>query len=497
MENVTILLGLLFIWILVYGVMSLGRSKNKKRLAPGPFPLPIIGNLHLLGDKPHISLAKLSKIHGPIMNLKLGQINTVVISSSVLAREVMQKRDLAFANRSVADALRARNHSDFSVVFLPVNSRWRTLRKIMNSNIFSGNKLDANQHLRTKKIQELVDHCHKSAKNGETVDIGRAAFRTSLNLLSNTIFSKDLSDPFSDSAKEFKDLVWSIMVEAGKPNLVDYFPFLVKIDPQGIRRRMTDHFTKILDLMSGLIDERLKERKLRNHANVDVLDALLNISHDSPEELDRNLIEQMCLDLFAAGTDTTSNTLEWAMAELLQNPHILEKAQEELAQMIGRGKLVDEADIAQLPYLRCIVKETLRIHPALPFLIPRKVEEDVELCGYIVPKDSQVLVNVWAIGRDSGLWENPLVFKPERFWESEIDVRGQDFELIPFGAGRRICPGLPLAIRMIPVALGSLLNTLNWKLQGGIAPKDLDMEEKFGITLGKAQPLLATPLIPL
>nr|XP_009780149.1 PREDICTED: geraniol 8-hydroxylase-like [Nicotiana sylvestris] len=493
MEYVTILLGLLFIWILVYGVMSLERSKNKKRLAPGPFPLPIIGNLHLLGDKPHISLAKLSKIYGPIMNLKLGQVNTVVISSSVLAREVMQKRDLVFANRSVADALRAQNHSDSSVVFLPVNTRWRTLRKIMNSNIFSGSKLDANQHLRNKKIQELVDHFHKSAKNGGTVDIGRAAFRTSLNLLSNTIFSKDLSDPFSDSAKEFKDLVWGIMVEAGKPNLVDYFPFLVKIDPQGIRRRMTDHFTKVLDLMSGLIDERLKERKLRNHANVDVLDALLNIS---PEEFDRNHIEHLCLDLFVAGTDTTSNTLEWAVAELLKNPHTLEKAQEELAHVIGRGKLVDETDIAQLPYLRCIVKETLRIHPALPFLIPRKVEEDVEFCGYIVPKDSQVLVNVWAIGRDSDLWENPLDFKPERFWESEIDVRGRDFELIPFGAGRRICPGLPLAIRMVPVALGSLLNTFNWKLQGGIAPKDLDMEEKFGITLGKAQPLLATP-IPL
>ncbi|XP_070023603.1 geraniol 8-hydroxylase-like [Nicotiana sylvestris] len=426
------------------------------------------------------------------MNLKLGQVNTVVISSSVLAREVMQKRDLVFANRSVADALRARNHSDSSVVFLPVNTRWRTLRKIMNSNIFSGSKLDANQHLRTKKIEELVDHFHKSAKNGATVDIGRAAFRTSLNLLSNTIFSKDLSDPFSDSAKEFKDLVWGIMVEAGKPNLVDYFPFLVKIDPQGIRRRMTDHFTKVLDLMSGLIDERLKERKLRNHANVDVLDALLNIS----PELDRNHIEHLCLDLFVAGTDTTSNTLEWAVAELLKNPHTLEKAQEELAHVIGRGKLVDETDIAQLPYLRCIVKETLRIHPALPFLIPRKVEEDVEFCGYIVPKDSQVLVNVWAIGRDSDLWENPLDFKPERFWESEIDVRGRDFELIPFGAGRRICPGLPLAIRMVPVALGSLLNTFNWKLQGGIAPKDLDMEEKFGITLGKAQPLLATP-IPL
>ncbi|WMV14960.1 hypothetical protein MTR67_008345 [Solanum verrucosum] len=468
MDYINILLGLLFVWILVRGVfISLRRAK---RVAPGPFPLPIIGNLHLIGDKPHISLTQLAKKYGPIMNLKLGQINAVIISSSLWAKEVMQKQDLAFSNRFVIDALRACNHNDLSVIWLPVNnSQWRTLRKIMNSHIFSGNKLDANEHLRTKKIQELIDYCHKSSKVGEAVDIGRAAFRTSLNLF-----------------------CW-IMVEVGKPNLVDYFPFLKKIDPQGIRRRSTDYFTKILHLMSDLIDERLKEREMGNRENIDVLDALLDIS---PHEIDRNQIEQLCLDLFAAGTDTMSNTLEWAMAELLKNPHTFEKAQEELAQAIGRGKLIDEADVAKLPYLRCIVKETFRIHPQVPFLIPRKVEEDVDLYGYTIPKDSQVLVNVWAIGRDSSLWEDPLDFKPERFWESDIDVRGRDFELIPFGAGRRICPGLPLAIRMIQIALGSLINTFNWKLDGGIAPKDLDMEEKFGITLAKAQPLLAIP-IPL
>ncbi|WMV14955.1 hypothetical protein MTR67_008340 [Solanum verrucosum] len=256
---------------------------------------------------------------------------------------------------------------------------------------------------------------------------------------------------------------------------------------------MTDYFTKINHLMSGLVDGRLKEREMGNRSNIHVLNALLNII---PEEIDRHHIEQLCLDLFVAGTDTTSNTLEWAMAELLKNPHTLEKVQKELAQVIGRGKLIDEADVAKLPYLRCIVKETFRIHPQVPFLIPREVEEDVELYGYTIPKDSQVLVNVWAIGRDSSLWEDPLDFKPERFWESDIDVRGRDFELLPFGVGRRICPGLPFAIRMIPVTLGSFLNTFNWKLHGELAPKELNMEGKFGITFAKAQPLLAVP-IPL
>ncbi|XP_015065369.1 geraniol 8-hydroxylase-like [Solanum pennellii] len=491
MDYVNTLIGVLFACFLVRGVLiSLRRTK---RLAPGPFALPIIGNLHLLGHKPHISLTQLAIKHGPIMNLKFGQINTVIISSSVLAREVTQKKDLTFSSRCIPDALRACNHNDFSAIWLPVDAQWRKLRKIMNYHIFSGNRLDANEHLRSKKIQELIDYCGNCSKVGETVNISRATFRTAMNLLSNTFFSIDLTDPFTDSAKEFKELVSNISIEAGKPNVVDFFPFLRKIDPQGVRRRMTKYFTKILHIMSDLIDERLKERSMGKHANVDVLDALLNIC---PNEIDRNQIEQLCLDLFEAGTDTTSNTLEWAVAELLKNPHTMEKAQEELAQVIGRGKLINAADVANLPYLRCIVKENFRIHPQVPFLIPRKTEEDVDFCGYIIPKDSQILVNVWAIGRDSSLWENPLDFKPERFWESEIDIRGQDFELLPFGAGRRICPGLPLATRMIPIVLGSLLNTFNWKLQDGITPEDLDMEERFGITLAKAQPLLAIP-IPL
>ncbi|CAN4090780.1 unnamed protein product [Withania somnifera] len=133
------------------------------------------------------------------------------------------------------------------------------------------------------------------------------------------------------------------------------------------------------------------------------------------------------------------------------------------------------------------------MHPPAPFLIPRRMKQDVELYDYIIPKGSQVLVNVWAIGRDSTSWEDPLMFRPERFWGLDLDMRGQDFELIPFGAGRRICPGLPLAFRMIPVMLGSLLNTFNWKLEEDIGLNEIDMEEKFGITLAKSHPLRAIP----
>ena len=196
-----------------------------------------------------------------------------------------------------------------------------------------------------------------------------------------------------------------------------------------------------------------------------------------------------------AGIDTTSSTIEWAMAELLHNPKKLEKVRKKLQQVLGKGEQqLEEARVLELPFLRAVVKETLRLHPPAPFLVPHKSENDVELCGYMVPKNAQILVNEWAMGRDSSIWTNPNEFMPERFLESEIDFKGHDFELIPFGAGRRICPGLPLAYRTVHIVLASLLHGYDWKLANGVKAENLDMSAKFGLTLHKAQSLQAIPI---
>jgi cytochrome P450 len=182
------------------------------------------------------------------------------------------------------------------------------------------------------------------------------------------------------------------------------------------------------------------------------------------------------------------------MTELIRNPEAMQKAKKELEQTIGLGVPLEESNISKLPYLHAIIKETLRKHPPVPFLLPRKAERDVEIGGYTIPKDAQVLVNVWTICRDPTLWENPTLFSPERFLGSDIDVKGRDFELVPFGGGRRICPGLQLANRMLLLMLGSLINSFDWELEGGMKPEDMDMDDKFGITLQKAQPLRIVPL---
>lgn len=202
----------------------------------------------------------------------------------------------------------------------------------------------------------------------------------------------------------------------------------------------------------------------------------------------------MAQDVFVAGTDTTSHTVEWAMAELLHNPESMSKVRAELVEAFNKQPEVEESDILKLPYLQAVVKETLRLHPPAPFLVPRRTETDTELCGYVIPKNTRVLVNAWAIGRSENVWKDPDVFRPERFLEMEVDYKGRHFELIPFGAGRRICPGLPLAFRMVHLMLASLVRSFKWELADGMKAEDMDLSDKFGFTVGLAKPLRAIPI---
>lgn len=198
------------------------------------------------------------------------------------------------------------------------------------------------------------------------------------------------------------------------------------------------------------------------------------------------------------GPDPTSSTVEWAMTELLLNPETMSKAKQELRSVLeeNSNKQLKESDISRLPYLRAIVKETFRLHPPGPLLIPRKSEYDVQVSGgYVIPKGAQVLINVWAIGRDPAIWgANSESFEPERFVDKDIDLKGQDFELIPFGSGRRICPGLALANQMLHMTLATLIRNFDWKLE--VSAEEDHRRELFGIALRKAVPLKAIPIHP-
>ncbi|KAF8088280.1 hypothetical protein N665_0546s0012 [Sinapis alba] len=487
-------------------IISTTRSRRRKSLTaaatpPGPPRLPIIGNINLVGKNPHRSFANLSKTYGPVMSLKLGCLNTVVITSPEAVREVLRTHDHVLSNRGSNNSINSINHQELSLVWLPSSSpRWKLWRKLSATLLFSPQRMEATKDLRMRKVKDLLSFMSESSEREEAVDISRASFTTTLNIISNILFSVDLGS-YDDPLKEFngfQDTVIGVMEAVGNPDAANYFPFLRFLDLQGNSKKMKDNIERLFRVFRGFIDAKIAEKALRNNpkdvTDGDFVDALLHLTEGDQAELNTNHIEHFLSDLFTAGTDTSSSTVEWAMAELLSNPKTMAKAHAEMDNVVGQNGIVQESDISKLPYLQAVVKETFRLHPPAPLLIPRKAETDVEVLGFMVAKDTQVLVNVWGIGRDPSVWENPTRFEPERFLGKETDVKGRDYELTPFGGGRRICPGLPLAVKTVNLMLASLLYSFDWKLPNGINPEDLDMDETFGLTLHKTNPLHAIPI---
>eukprot|EP01018_Ginkgo_biloba_P025598 Gb_27512 [translate_table: standard] len=374
------------------------------------------------------------------------------------------------------------------------------LRKISNTQLFNFRRLEALQHLRRDQVSRAVEGIYEDCLKKKSVNIGHTVFHTSFNLLGNMILSQDIFDPRSNSAKEFKETLEKYVEIIGTPNMADYFPLLQFLDLQGLTRHGTIYLQRLFGFFDEWIENRLESRRTNvgPTAEKDFLDILLDLRTDNRDESSKFTLEDirgLLFDILLAGGETSAATIEWAMAELILNPEKLKKAQAELEEIVGCNRKVEECDTERLPYLQAVVKEVFRLHPAAPFLIPHRAENCCEIGGFFIPKNAQIIVNVWAIGRDPGIWNEAMEFIPERFMQSDIDYKGHDFELIPFGAGRRICVGFPLASRMVLFLLASLLHSFEWSLPDG---QQIDMSEKFAITLHKAIPLnaISTPRLP-
>lgn len=314
--NSLLLLSFCFFCIASILVHIANRSINKqKRLPPGSKGLPIIGNLLTIGDRPHESLTKLAKFYGPLMTVKLGYVTTVVASSTEMAREILQKNDQAFLGRPIPDAVTAETDYEHSMAWLSGGPQWRKLRKLCNSQVFTAKRLDGLQELRHQMMENMVKRVSEAREAGEAIYIGRIVFGTTLNLLSNMMFSVDMLDPDSEEVRELKELVWRIMELGGKPNLVDFFPILKPCDPQGIRRDIKCSYDRLHTLIDNIIDRRMKRRASSSERSGDFLDGLLDHSEEhGPIELD-------CRDvrlLFMVITSNLDCTLRWSTLVLNQ-----------------------------------------------------------------------------------------------------------------------------------------------------------------------------------
>ncbi|KAF2298997.1 hypothetical protein GH714_029621 [Hevea brasiliensis] len=382
-------------------------ARGKAHLPPGPRGFPILGYLPFLGPNLHQLFMELAQNYGPIYKLSIGQKLCVIISSPTLVKEIVRDQDIAFANRNPTIAAKTFSYGGKDIAFAPYGPEWRLLRKIFVREMQSNANLDAFYSLRRSKVKKSVRDVH-GKKIGEPVDVGELAFLTVINMISGMFWGGTLGQEGEiDIGAKFRVAVAELVEILGKPNVSDFFPFLARFDIQGVKRK----------------SRRYCDRWYRYKFN----------------------------------------HVEWAMAEMMLHPQVMKKAQEELTNVVGINNLVEEFHIQELPYLHSIVKETLRLHPVAPLLLPRCPTESCNVGGYTIPKGTKVFLNVWAMHRDPEFWDHPSEFQPERFFGegSRLDYLGNHLQYLPFGSGRRICAGLPLGERMVMYLLATFLHMFN------------------------------------
>ncbi|KAA8518635.1 hypothetical protein F0562_016109 [Nyssa sinensis] len=403
------------------------------------------------------------------------------------------------SERTISCAMKSQDYYKGSMALAPYGTYWHVLRRICTVEMLVNKRINETVSIRRKCVDNMLSWIVKEADalaEVRSIQVACFVFLASFNMIGNLTLSRDLVDPKSREGSEFFSAMMGLMEWGGHPNIVDLFPWLRWLDPQGLRRKMDRDMGKALRIASGFVKERVKERQEGGERRKDFLDVLLEFDGSGKNELAKlsdHEINIFILEIFLAGSETTSSTIEWAMTELLCNPKSMIKVKDEFAKVIPPNRKLEETDIDNQQYLQAVVKETLRLHPSVPLLIPQKAIQDTNFMGYHIPKNTQVFVNAWAIGRDPECWEDPSSFKPERFLGSKIDYKGQHFELTPFGAGRRMCVGVPLAHRMLHLVLGSLLHEFDWELDGHVTRETMDMKERMGVAVRKLEPLKAVP----
>ncbi|CAI0429030.1 unnamed protein product [Linum tenue] len=460
-------------------------TSGRRKLPPSPpWGLPIVGHSGLMKPPIHRTLHALAQRHGPIFSLRLGTRLAVVVSSASLAEECFTKNDVAFANRPRLTMAKHIHYNYTTMTHAPYGDHWRNLRRIGAVEIFSAHRLAASLPIRRDEVRRLVAKLARRSDGGAAVVDMKSAFQeltfdTMMRMVAGKRFYGD-----DDEARGFREVIKEVVARGGATNRPDFGAVLRWIDGGKLERTAREVAGRTDSFMQKLIEEHRSEKKEGLEKRNTMIDHLLALQESEPEYYSDQIIKGLVLVMLLAGTDTSAVTLEWALANLLNHPNILAKAREELDKKIGQECLIDEPDISNLSYLQNIISETLRLYPAAPLLLPHASSEDCVVGGYHLPCDTILLVNAWAIHRDPGLWDDPTSFKPERY----KNEGKESYKMVPFGLGRRSCPGVGLAQRIVGLTLGTLIQCFEWERVG---EEEVDMTEGKGATMPREKPLEA------
>nr|XP_009406660.1 PREDICTED: isoflavone 2'-hydroxylase-like [Musa acuminata subsp. malaccensis] len=484
--------------LLLYLLFSAKKNNTKKNLPPSPPSLPFIGHLHLCRKPLHRCLARLTALHGPVLLLRFGGRPVLVVASPAAADECFTTHDITFANRPILPSRKYLLYKNNTTLdFANYGPYWRHFRRVATVEVLSSHRLrsssDARAHEVRSMARELLRACDAAADGLAKVELKTRLFQLAMNVLMRTIAGKRYSGEegvVSEESKRFMVTVEEIFALSGASNVVDFIPLLRWVDYGGVRRKLMRLHRVRDEFLQQLIDElRTKggDESQTTEAKEEktTISDLLSLQKTDPENYSDQIIKSLISILLSAGTDSTARTIEWALSLLLNHPNAMDKTRAEIDARVGNGRLLDESDLPNLPYLHCVVAETLRMYPAGPLLVPHESSDECVVGGFHVPRGTILLVNAYAMHRDPKTWDEPARFMPERFEGG----KGEGKRMAPFGKGRRKCPGEGLAARMMGLALGTLIQCFEW---GRVGDKEVDMAEGSGLTLPKAVPLEAT-----
>ncbi|KAG9439407.1 hypothetical protein H6P81_019572 [Aristolochia fimbriata] len=506
----TILSSILFV---IPIIIKKGKVDGRKlHLPPGPPRWPLVGNLLQLGPLPHRDLAAFCSRYGPLVYLRLGTVDAVTTDDPDVIREILLRQDDAFASRPRTLAAVHLAYGCGDVALAPVGPRWKRMRRICMEHLLTTRRIDSFAHHRAQEARHLVRSVWARSAAGETVNLRDVLGAFSMNNVTRMLLGKQYFGAGSagpGEAMEFMGITHELFSLLGLIYPGDYLPLWRWFDPQGCEKKMRLVEKRVDEFHTMIIDEHRKKKKKKNNNNkkeyhseeMDFVDVLLSLpGEDGKEDLEDVEIKALIQDMIAAASDTSSVTNEWAMAEVIKHPRVQRKIQEELDSVVGRDRAVDESDLGHLNYLRCVVRETFRMHPAGPFLIPHESTRATRVMGYDVPAKTRVFINTHALGRNPRVWDGGDVdeFRPERHLLPEGGGRveighGADFRILPFGAGKRKCPGAPLGVVFVLTALARLFHCFEWTPAAGLTPEAIDTTEVYGMTMPMANPLLAVP----
>ncbi|XP_051117970.1 cytochrome P450 71AU50-like [Andrographis paniculata] len=487
------------------------RKTKKRNMPPGPRGLPILGHLHLLGKSPHRALHDLARKHGPIMGMRFGFVPTVVVSSPEAAELVLRTHDVTFAGRPSQDAFHYISYGQKNLAFSPYGPYWREMRKLCTVELLSTAKINQFLPMREAEIRLLVGRLREAGERGEAVDLTTMLLSLVRDMNCLMLFGRKFGDDAGSlDDREFKEVILEASELGAQFNIADYFPCVGVFDVQGINRKMKG-LAKIFDrFLEKIIDEHVQNRNRNRNKNQqqrgddaaeDFVDTMMGIleSGRATFKFDRSHVKAILLDMLIAGTDSSATVADWALAELIKHPEAMRKLQKELEAAVGMGSMVEQRHLERLEYLDQVVKETLRLHTIAPLMLPHESLEDCDLKGFHIPRKTRIMINIWAIMRDPSVWPDPESFVPERFagGGKRMDVTGQHFELIPFGAGRRSCPGRQVGLTAVKLILSQLVHCFDWELPNGMKHADMDMAELFGIVTGRIEHLNVKPVYRL